>query len=99
MTDPQPGAAGADGRLRAEALLAAYPDLTPHDLAALQRWFTAEASALDVAMVASNDRIAGAYRAFRAVHVDRFTAADLLRAAAFLLAVGAVIAALLWRAM
>lgn len=80
-------AAGADARPnqreRAEALLASYPDLSPGELEELLEWFRKRASALDVALVASNERIRHGYGRFRADHVDRFTARDLLLASLF----------------
>ncbi|BBC72320.1 conserved hypothetical protein [Altererythrobacter sp. B11] len=90
--------AGADARPnqreRAEALLASYPDLSPDELEELLEWFRRRASSLDVALVASNERIRRGYSRFRADHVDRFTPRDLLLASLFAGAVLALVIAI-----
>lgn len=70
-------------RAHIEALLAAYPDVTPEERTMLINWFGKEASSLDVAMVASNPAVERGYRKFRADHVDRFTLKDMGRALLF----------------
>ncbi|WP_225207496.1 hypothetical protein [Novosphingobium huizhouense] len=85
-------------RAHVEALLAAYPDVTPAEHALLLGWFRKEASALDIGMVASNPDIARGYRLFRENHVDRFTLADLGKALAFAGVVVALCALMLFRA-
>lgn len=77
-------------RAHVEALLTAYPDVTPEEHALLITWFKREASALDVALVASNTAAERGYRQFRAEHVDRFTVKEMVRALVF----AAVLAAL-----
>ena len=83
---------------RIEGLLARYPDLSEDDLGHLRRWFVREASALDVAMVASNETIREGYRRFRAEQVDPLTLADMARTAAFTAIAVAAIGAMLWMA-
>ena len=70
-------------RLEIEAIIAGYPDISDDELKVLRDWFKREASALDVALVASNTDIREAYVVFRKEHIDRFTAADWLRGFAF----------------
>ena len=62
-----------------EATLARYPQLDESELRDLKHWFRREASAFDVAHLASRDAIADQYRAFRAKHVDNFDAGDVLK--------------------
>jgi len=69
-------AAPADRFDHAEALLARYPNLTDPELGDLKHWFRREASAFDVASLASKETLAEPYRLFRAQHVDRFKAKD-----------------------
>ncbi|HQS97227.1 MAG: hypothetical protein B7X90_17050 [Novosphingobium sp. 17-62-19] len=78
-------------RAHVEALLAAYPDVTPDEHALLITWFKREASALDVALVASNPAAERGYRKFRAEHVDRFTVKDMVRALVFAAVVAALV--------
>ena len=86
--------------LRAEiaAILARYPDLTDAELQRVLRWFRTEATAMDVAMLASEEDIAPQYRQFRRDHVDRFDLRDLRNAAVFLcMIVGILLACfMLW---
>lgn len=73
----------AEPRSRIEDMLARYPDLPPEQVAELIGWFTREASALDVALIASNEAIRPGYTRFRAEHVDRFKLKDAAWAAFF----------------
>jgi hypothetical protein len=75
-------------RAHAEAILARYPELDAGELAELLHWYRREASAMDVALVASNEAIRERYRAFRHDHVDRFSLKEKL-VGALLLAGGA----------
>lgn len=85
-------AAAVDARrAHVEALLTAYPDVTPEEHALLINWFKREASALDVALVASNPAAQRGYRKFRAEHVDRFTAKDMVRALVFVAVVAGLV--------
>ena len=61
---------------QAEALLERYPQLTAAELADLQQWFRNEASAFDVASLASKESLREPYRDFRAEHIDRFRPRD-----------------------
>jgi hypothetical protein len=73
------GGAAASERLGAiEALLSRYPQLGDAELAELKRWFAKEATAFDIASLASKDELREQYAQFRAEHVDRFSARDLM---------------------
>jgi hypothetical protein len=73
-TEAVPARAGKEHpRARVEALLERYPALSPAELEYLRRWFRREASAFDVAQIASNERLHGRYRAWRRKHIDPFT--------------------------
>ena len=97
MNQTQGSVAVAAQRAQIEAALADYPNLSEDRLAALIRWFRKEASALDVAMLASNETIAEPYRRFRADHIDRMTGADVMKGLLFAAAVGLVIYFIIWR--
>ena len=58
-------------RIAIEADVARYPDLSDAELAEVLDWFREEATALDTAMVASNEALAEPYRRLRADHLDR----------------------------
>ena len=90
---------GAADRLRVERLLERYPALSEGELEALLHWFDREASALDVALVASNERIGRGYGQFKAEHIDRFDIWDGVRASLFVAALGATIVVVLWLAV
>jgi hypothetical protein len=90
------GSAAATERFDAiEGLLSRYPQLEGAELADLKRWFAKEASAFDVASLASKEELREPYTRFRADHVDRFSARDLMYILVGL-AVVAGVAALLW---
>ncbi|MFC3101723.1 hypothetical protein [Altererythrobacter lauratis] len=74
------GASRAERRARAEELLARYPGLAPDELAHLHRWFSHEASALDVGLIASNEAVAERYRLYRRDHIDLLRPIDLVHA-------------------
>lgn len=93
-------ASAADARrAHVEALLSAYPDVTPEERELLVNWFRKDATALDVALVASNPAAERGYRRFRAQHVDRFTLKDMGRALAFAAAIAVCILLIAWRAL
>jgi hypothetical protein len=79
---------GAD---RIEELLGRYPELTELELHELIHWFEREASALDVALLASNEGIARGYGRFRAERNDPLDAGDIVRAVLGLAIVSAVV--------
>jgi len=79
-----------------EALLADYPDIPAGDIDDVVNWFDREASAYDVAMMASNNAIQAGYRKFRSDHVDPFGTRDFIRAGLFLTAVAACVLAIIW---
>ena len=70
-------------RARVEEVLAKYPDIDSAEIERLLRWFNKDASAHDVAMVASNENIRKGYAQFRREHVDRFTPRDIALAVIF----------------
>jgi hypothetical protein len=73
------GATGVVDRFDAiEATLARYPHLDEGELADLKHWFRREASAFEVASLASKDALREPYRRFRAEHIDRFGLRDLV---------------------
>lgn len=88
----------ADRRACIERTLADYPHLAKQDLADVLHWFRKEASALDVALLATNEDITEKYRHFRAEHLDRISAGDIVRATAFALVIAVIFALIAWRA-
>jgi hypothetical protein len=83
MTQSHDGAAGADRRAHIERTLAAYPHIDEQQLAALITWFDKEATAFDVAQLASNAAIAEPYRRLRAEHIDRLRGRDIVNGLLF----------------
>jgi len=86
MTMDMTGAQGAGERARIAALLAAYPDIDPERVAEIKHWFLKSASALDVALLASEPDIANQYRRFPADHIDRIAPSDIVVGVALLVA-------------
>lgn len=80
-------ASDAARRQAIEAILALYPAISQEQLDELIHWFNREASALDVALVASNEAIRPGYARFRADHIDRLRAKEVFIAAAVGMAV------------
>ncbi|MBV1691972.1 hypothetical protein KRR38_30980 [Novosphingobium sp. G106] len=101
MSQPRcDGAASADRRTQIEAVLVDYPNINAAALTQLTHWFHKEASALDVALVASNEMITQQYRSFRADHVDRFKTRDIVHGLAFTAVFGGFIfVSLIWPAL
>jgi hypothetical protein len=97
MDQTQDGTAAAARRGQIEVALADYPNLSEDSLAGLIRWFRKEASAFDVAMLASNEAIAEPYRRFRADHIDRMTAQDVMKGLLFAALAGLVVFFIIWR--
>lgn len=96
MTQPHDRAAR---RAQIEAVLADYPHLDNDRLAELVGWFRKEASALDVATIASNEAIAQPYRRFRADHIDPLTGRDMIKGLLFAALFGGIVLLMLWRAL
>lgn len=86
-------------RAHVEALLTAYPDVTPEERQLMVNWFRSEASALDVALVASNPAAERGYRRFRSENVDRFTIRDMVYALGFAAIIAAAVLLIVWRAV
>ena len=77
MNDPILGSSASHDRFdHIEAMLTSYPQVSDEEIDRLKRWFTKEATAFDVASLASKPACEVGYRRFRADHVDRFTAKD-----------------------
>jgi hypothetical protein len=92
-TDIAVGSAAAPDRFDAiVALLARYPHLNDAELAELKRWFAKEASAFDIASLATREDLREPYTRFRAEHVDRFGARDMIVMLIGVLVVAGVIA-------
>jgi hypothetical protein len=70
------GETSRERRAEIEALLARYPDLEPDELDDLVHWYRREASAMDVALVASNEAVSEPFGAFCRAHVGSLTARD-----------------------
>jgi len=88
MTTNKEGAhADAERFAQVSALIGRYPDLSDEEVALLKSWFMREASAYDVAMLASKEEIRTGYTSFRKDHVDRLGGKDILIAVAVLVAV------------
>lgn len=81
---------GAGKLRRIERIIAAYPTVGPADLEFLLNWYRKEASAYDVAMLATNRDIHDGYTRFRSDHIDRLTSGDAIKALVWI-AVAAVI--------
>lgn len=86
-------------RAHVEALLSAYPDVTSEERSLVVNWFRNEATALDVALVASNPEAERGYRQFRAEHVDKFTPRDMVRALGFALVIAVAVLLIAWRVL
>lgn len=70
------------GRARAEELFLRYPQLGRTELAELLRWHRREASAMDVALIASSERLRSKYQAFYDRHIKPFNWKEKLLTAA-----------------
>ncbi len=71
MTSTTDGGAVTDRFDQIEATLQRYPNIDSTELADLKRWFDKEASALEVASLASKDKLRRQYSEFRATHIDK----------------------------
>lgn len=96
MNELHGGPDPAAQRAQAEAALADYPHIGEDRLAALLQWFRKEASALDVAMVASNEAIAEPYRQFRADHIDPLTGKDVIKGLLLAALAGGAVFLMIW---
>lgn len=86
-TDTASAPRGGDRFDAIEALLARYPRVDADELAELKTWFRKEASAFDVASMASKEAIQTPYRQFRADHIDRLRPIDVIKGLAFAAAI------------
>jgi hypothetical protein len=78
MRDELRAARAAERRREVEAVLHRYPHLTGEEIADLVGWFKREATAMDVALLASTPAVHDNYRAFRDAHVDPLTTGEKL---------------------
>lgn len=83
-------------RQRIEAAIANYPDIKRDQLDDLLHWFRKEASALDVALLASNHDIHDRYRRFSADHLEGLSRRDLTIGMSLVASLAAVIAVIVW---
>ena len=91
MTDTKAISADPSARYdHVERLLNDYPNLDEQQLCDLKRWFGKEASALDVANLAS--RHPAGYEQFRADHVDGIKAWEMAGIAILVIAIAAGVA-------
>ena len=74
-----------------ESVLSRYPDASAAEVEELKKWFTKEASAFEVASMASKESIHAHYAAFRAEHIDGFGTKDYAVAAVAIAIAAAVI--------
>ncbi|GGD53072.1 hypothetical protein [Croceicoccus pelagius] len=74
---------GAGPRLRAQELLAKYPDLAETEKAELAVIFRKQLSAMDQALIASEEELSVQYATFKRTELNRLTPRDILNAAIF----------------
>ena len=82
-------------RHQIEETLIRYPHLTSEQLTDLIKWFKSEATAMEVATLASDPDLYPQYRSFRTKHVDKFTLGELTISAGFAAVLIVTVAALL----
>ena len=99
MTEPAQHGSAAARLPHIEKALAEYPHISSERIDDLLRWFSKEASALDVALLASDDRLAEPSRKFREDHLDPIRGWDIFRGILFLAVIGLVILLIAWRAL
>ena len=63
-------------RVDVAAKLALYPNLPGSEIDDLRNWFHKEATALEAAMLASDDQLREPYQQFRKDHLDRLSTRD-----------------------
>jgi hypothetical protein len=66
------GETSPERRARIECLVVRYPELEPGELAELVHWYRREASAMDVALLASEDGVSEPFAAFCRDHVTPY---------------------------
>jgi hypothetical protein len=82
---------GITCRVEVMDALSRYPEINHEELSWLLRWFRKEASAMDVAMLASDPTLAGPYKRFKAEHLDRLSTTELFWGAVLLVLALAVL--------
>jgi hypothetical protein len=65
-------------RLQIEAMLADYPSVSPDKIIDVIYWFKREATAMEVASVASNPDLQKSYRSFRDRHLGKLSMSELI---------------------
>lgn len=63
-------------RMDVAARLALYPNLPEGEIEDLRHWFHKEATALETAMLASDEQLREPYQRFRKDHLDRLSPRD-----------------------
>jgi hypothetical protein len=92
MSTQNAGVVADDERARVVALLCRYPDLQAEELAELHNWFNRVATPLDLGMLAGDPTVSAHYYAYKAEHLARFKARDLIGALLFIGIVVSVVA-------
>lgn len=64
-------------RLEIEKILSQYPNLPSNKINEIVHWFKREATAMEVAVVASNLDVQDSYEQFRQAHIDKLTPVEL----------------------
>lgn len=67
-------------RLEVQQALSQYPDLPSDKIQDLVRWFKKEATAMEVAVVASQLDKQDSYRDFRRTHIDKLSPIEMIGA-------------------
>lgn len=71
--EPYLGETCREKRARAEEALARYPELDPDELSRLLHWYRREASAMDVALLASDEALRERFQAFHTAHIAPYS--------------------------
>ena len=71
--EPYLGETCREKRARAEEALARYPELDPDELSRLLHWYRHEASAMDVALLASDEALRERFQAFHTTHIAPYS--------------------------
>ena len=90
------GAFSASRRARAKSALAEYPHLEPSRLDDLLHWIKKEASALEIAILSSDPKLADPYRELRKDHLDTLSIKDWARFLVLFFGTAAVLTLFIW---
>lgn len=89
---------GFDRRSEVRDMLARYPHVSQAELGNLLLWFRKEATALEVALLASEPSMTRPYERFKAEHLDRLSGAELFWSATFVVLVLSILVMVAWSA-